>query len=165
MLSVHIVRIPILKKIIAVCLASLFIFCCSDQIKKLPDYWEYSPGKWVAFKDNIEIGWDYDDPKIDKFKIEKFIMKLNNDDMKEIKKLIRKKNIDGLVAMENSLLRRLKFEDKTKYYQTANIKNYKDIEKPIPTFGEMCFYQVSAVKDYSTSPSESISVIFIDRSK
>ncbi len=56
-------------------------------------------------------------------------------------------------------------EEKVDNYQSAKNMTYKDIEKPIPTFGKIYFYQIRAVKDYSTSPPASISVILLDRSK
>ena len=165
MLSVHIVRRPKLKKLIAVCLASLFIFCCSDQMAKLPDYWEYVPGKWVAFKENIELEWKYDESKVDKFKIDKSKVVLKDDDIREIIKLIRKKDVDGLVAKEISLRSKLKFDEKMENYNSAEEMNFMDKKEPIPTFGEIHYYSISAIKKYSTSVPAGLSVILLDRSK
>lgn len=154
-----------MKKLSFVCLASLFIFFCSDQMAALPDYWEYAPGKWIAFKDNIELEWKYDESKIDTFKIDKSSVTLTDDDIKEIIRLIRKKDVDGLIAKEASLRTKLNFNEKIENYNSADEMNYKDKKEPIPAFGEICFYNVSAVKKYATSLPAGLSVILLDRSK
>lgn len=154
-----------MKKLIAVCLASLFIFCCSDQMATLPDYWEYAPGKWIAFKDNIELEWKYDDSKIDKFKIDKSTVALTDNDIKAIIRLIRKKDMDGLIAKEASLRTKLNFNEKMENFNSAAEMNYKDKKEPIPAFGEVCFYNVSAIKKYATSLPAGLSVMLLDRSK
>ncbi len=154
-----------MKEFILGCLASLFIIGCSDQMAKLPDYWEYAPGKWIAFKEYIEIEWKYGKLDIDKFKIDKSRVALKDDDIKEIKKLIRKKNVDGLVAKENSLRSQITFDNRITTYKSSEKMNYIDKNDQTPTFGGICLYQISAVKGYSTSIPKGLSVILLDRSK
>jgi hypothetical protein len=154
-----------LKKLIAVCLASLFIFCCSGQMEKLPDYWEYAPGKWVAFKKNIELEWKYGESAIDKFKIDRVKVKLKSIEIKKIMRLVKKNKIEELLAKENALGTKIRWNEIISNYKSAAEMNYIDKIEPKPTYGEICFYQISTIKDHSTSLPAEISVIFLDRSK
>jgi hypothetical protein len=161
---VHTVGRPKLKKLIAVCFASLFIFCCSDQMAKLPNCWEYAPGKWIAFKKNIELEWKYGESEIDKFKVDRVKVKLKSIEIKKIMRLVKKNKIDELLAKENALVTKIRWYEKKGNYTVAAEMNYKDKIEPRPAYGEMYFYQVSAIKDHSTSLPAQISVIFLDRS-
>ncbi len=154
-----------MKKLIAVCLASFFIFCCSDQMAKLPDYWEYAPGRWIAFNNSIELEWRYTKPPIDKFKVDRVKMKLERIEIKEIIRLIKKNKIDELLAKENALGTKIRWNEIKSDYTSKAEMNYLDKIEPKPTFGEICFYQISAIKGHSTSLPAELSVIFLDRSK
>jgi len=139
--------------------------CCTDRIAKLPDYWEYSSGKWVAFKKNIELEWRYGEQKVDNFRIDRVKVKLTNDDIKEIIKLIRKNNIEGLIAKDGSLRKKINFQEKIEIHKPSEEMDYKDKEKPAPAFGEYYLYQVTAIKNRSISLPDRLSVILLDRSK
>ena len=152
-------------KLVHICLALLIIVCCADPIKQLPDYWEYSPGKWVAFKTGFEIEWGYDDTDIDRFRIEIRKNKLNIKDVLTIKSLIHRKNVNGLVEKENSLRNRINYNEKVESFQPSTDMNYIDLEGHKPVFGEIRFYQVMAMKNFATSLPADLSVILLDRSK
>jgi hypothetical protein len=91
-------------------------------------------------------------------------VELKDDDIKELMKLIKKKNVDGLVAKEISLRSKMTFDNKITTYITSEKMNYIDKNEP-PTFGIICLYQISAVKGNSTSFPAGLSVILLDRSK
>ena len=73
-----------MKKLTTICLIPLIISCVSTPKPVLPDYWEYSPGKYVAFKKTVELAWDYDESEIDKFEIDREKLKLKKK-IKQIK--------------------------------------------------------------------------------
>lgn len=152
-------------KLILLFLSISQILCCSNPINDLSDYWEYSPGKWLSFKTDIEIKWDYDGNKIDKFRIDRRKAKLSIKDELAITSLIHRKNVEGLIEKEISLRKRINFNRKKESYQSSSDMNYKDIEGDEPAFGEVRFYQITAMKNFASSLPIDISVIFIDRSK
>lgn len=154
-----------LIKLIYTFLALLIIVCCTDPIKDHPVCWEYSPGKWVAFKTGIEIEWGYDETNIDKFKIEIGKIKLSTADILSIKSLIHRKNINGLIEKENSLRNEINFNKKIVSFQSSTKINFKDTDDQKPAFGEIRFYQVTAMENFTTSLPAGLSVMLIDRSK
>jgi len=136
----------------------------------LPDYWEYSPGKYVAFKETVELAWDYDESEIDKFEInrEKLYLKDKDkfkDEFKKIKKLIKKKKINELVEKEKVLREKIDWDNIINDFRPSEARSYKDKEEPLPTFGDICFYQVRAWKNDLHSPYAELSIILVPKLK
>ncbi len=153
-----------MTKLLVTCLVPLIICSCTDRMAGLPEYWEYSPGKWVSFKETIELKWSYDNSEDVSFQISRVNVKLTSSDIKEIKKLIIKTNIDGLLAKENSLRRKINFNELLENYKSVQGLNFKDRREPIPAFDEMIIYNVKAVKNNKISLPAVLSVLFIDKS-
>jgi len=153
------------KKLIAICLILLINSCASERTQDLPDYWEYSPGKWVGFKEKVELAWDYDESKIDNFEIDREKLKIADYfDIKEIKKLIKEKKSDELIEKEKILREKIKWDDMVTKLRPSEERRFKDKEKPLPTFGEICFYRVTALKkDSPPSPHTELSIILVDK--
>jgi hypothetical protein len=154
-----------MKNLITICLIPLIISCVSKPTPDLPDHWEYSPGKYVGFKETVELAWDYDESEIDKFEIDREKLKLKDDDFKEIIKLIKEKKNDGLVEKEKILRENIKYDQKVTIYRPSDQRSYKDKEEPLPTFGDICFYQVRAWKNGIPSPYAELSIILVHKLK
>ena len=154
-----------MKKVVAIFLALLFIFCCTDRLVQLPYYWEYSPGKWILFKETFKIDWKNTESKIDNFRIYRDKIKLKDVEIKKIIKLIRKNKIEDLVALETSFREKIKISDRVEYVNSSEKFNFTDNKDSAPTYGEIFFYQISTIKDGYSSLPAGISVILLDRSK
>jgi len=154
-----------MKNFIMIGLAVIFFWGCTDHVAKLPDYWQYSPGKWIAFKKKIELEWTNKEPMADKFKISRERVKLNSDDITKLFKLVRKKNIKGLIATENALRNKIDFKERIEHISQPTELSFIDNEKPIPNYGEICFYRINTIKNHARSLPAELSVILLDRSK
>jgi len=154
-----------MKKIIVICLILLINSCASVRATDLPEYWEYSPGKWVGFKEKVELAWDYDESKIDEFEIDREKLEIADYfDIKEIKKLIKERKSDELIEKEKILREKINWDDRVTKYRPSEERSFKDEEYPPPKFGQICFYQVSALKKGSPpSPHAEISIILVEK--
>ena len=92
-------------------------------------------------------------------------MKLKDIEIKEIMRLIKKNKIKKLIAKEYELGTKIRWQEIKSDHKSAAKMNYIDKIEPKPTFGELCYYQIRAIKDHSTSLPAELSVIFLDRSK
>ena len=143
---------------------ALFIFGCnSDPTTTLPVYWEYSPGKWISSNEDFELEWDHNKKNIEQFEITRMRLKLEETDIREIKKLIKKQNIDGLIRIENQFRKRISFNQKAVVLKPSKEMSFKDTKKPTPTFDEFCFYQVRALKGNDSSNPAELSVILLSK--
>ncbi len=154
-------------RLLTICLASLVIYNCTDRMANLPEYWEYSPDQWIVFNKNFKLKWRNNETKVDKFRIGRVKVELDNKDIKELIALIRKKNIKDLIKKENALRKKIRFENEIVTYKLAEDMDYtyKDKKEPIPNFGEMYIYSIRTVKNQATSIPTGWSVILLDRSK
>jgi len=142
----------------------LMLVGCTNQIKELPDCWEYFPGKWICFKEVINLEWHYDNAEDVKFQISKVKIQVSDEDIKEIKKLIKKNNVEGLISKERMLRKTANNNQEFKSVNTIGSLNFKDSSNPSPTFNELIIYNVNALKNTEMSNPATLSVFIIDRS-
>lgn len=154
-----------MRKLLTIFLLPLIISCAGAP-------WKYDSDKWVSFKEKIELGWDYSDDKIDYFEIDREVVKIKDDDIKEIIKLVKEKNDKKLIEKENEYREKITYDKVVIRYQASEKRNFIDKEKPLPTFGEICFYQVFAVvhpdrkkPKVNKSPPAELSVILLPKFK
>jgi hypothetical protein len=127
-----------MKKLLTICLIPLIISCA-------PVLWQYDNDKWVSSKEKVELAWDYGEDKIDYFEIDREVVKIEKDDYEEIKNLVKDKNVKKLIDKENKYREKITYDKIVIRYPAAEKRSYIDKEKPLPTFGEICFYQVFSV--------------------
>ena len=111
-----------------------------------PDVWQYAPNKWVSFKKEITLSWGYDDSKIDYFEIDREMVKLDDGDMKEIIQLVDDQNSKALLNKEEKYRNKVTYDNIVTKYPAKDLRRFKDKIKPRPTFGQIFFYQMRAVK-------------------
>ena len=167
-----------IKTAIYISVFAFTISCSSNQTAEIPDYWEYSPEKWIAFKESIELEWIHDKVDVDRFEIERATVKLEDSEVQEIFKYVKDKNVEMLIKKEGLLKNRENKDVKEGLLKNRENKDvmvvsfnaiedlsYKDTKKPMPTFGEACFYQVRAMKDSDASEPAEISVILLSKAR
>lgn len=130
--------------VLLICLLPL-IFSCTSKTQP-PDVWEYAPSKWVSFKKEIDLSWGYDNSKIDYFEIDREMVKLDDGDMKEIIQLVDDQNSKELLNKEKKYRDRVIYDNVVTKYPAKDLRSFKDKIKPRPTFGQIYFYQMRAVK-------------------
>ena len=135
-----------MKKLLTICLIPLIISCAEPC-------WQYDDDKWVSFKDKIELAWDYGEEKIDRFEINRVVVTINDDDISEIKKLVKEKNEKRLIEKENEYRKNKPFDDVVTRHIASEKRAYTDKEIRLSTFGEVCFYQILAVVQHGPNIS------------
>lgn len=152
-----------MKKLLTICLIPLIISCTKAS-------WQYDNDKWVSFKEKIELAWNYGEDKIDYFEIDRVVVKIRDDDINEIKKLVKEKNDKKLIEKENEYRQNITFDKVVIRHPVSEKRVYIDKEKPLPSFGEICFYQIFAVVDpdpkrpkVNKSPPAELSVILLPK--
>lgn len=153
-----------MKKFFIGMICVLMLVGCTSRIKELPDCWEYFPGKWICFKEVINLEWHYDNAKDVKFQISKVKIQVSDEDIKEIKKLVNKNNVEGLISKERMLRKAANYNQEFKPVKTVGSLNVKDSRDPSPTFNELIIYNVKALKHTKMSNPAALSVFIIDRS-
>lgn len=152
-----------MKTLFTFILALFFIACSSGPPATLPEVWEYYPGKWISFKNDFELEWDYHNTDIEKFEVDRIKISLQDTDIQKIEKLLKKQDIDGLVAIETQLKKRLHVRQKTVAFKPVEETIFKDTKKPTPVYGDFCFYQVRALRGSDSSDPVQLSVILLSK--
>lgn len=127
-----------MKKLLTLCIIPLLISCS-------PTIWQYDNDKWISTKKKVELAWDYGEDKIDYFEVDREVVLINKDDIDEIKQLVKDKDVGELIVKENEYRNNIRYDKIVIRYPAAEERSYIDKEKPLPTFGQICFYQVCAV--------------------
>jgi hypothetical protein len=155
----------LIKTILYISIFAFTISCSPNQTVELPDYWEYSPGKWIAFKETIELEWIHDKVDVDRFEIERATVKLEDSEVQEIFKYVKDKNVEMLIKKEGLIKNRENKDVMVVSFNAIEDLSYEDTKKPMPIFGEACFYQVRAMKDSDASEPAEISVILLSKAR
>lgn len=136
-----------MKRLLMVCLMLLMVSCASVPLEHGSDMWQYDDDKFVSFKEQVKMSWEYDDPSIGCFEIDREIVKISDADIKNITKFVKDENEKELIKIENAYKDKIEFKDDAISYPAKDEREFIDIEKPLPNFGEICFYRLYAVEN------------------
>jgi len=161
-----------MKKIVTICIIPVSLFFVSVVWSFDPVLWQYDDDKFVSSKKKNELAWDYDNGKIDYFEIDREIVKIEEDDISEIFKLVKDKNDKKLIDIERKYRDKITYNKVVIKYVMEEKRGFIDKEMPLPTFGVICFYQVFAVvhpdrkkPNVIKSPPAELSVIILPQTK
>ena len=150
----------------------VFILFASIVWSFTPVLWQYDNDKFVSSKEKIELAWDYGNDKIDYFEIDREVVEIEKDDINEIIEWVKDKNIKKLIEKEKEYREAIDYNKVVIKYEAEEKRGFIDKEKPLPTFGSICFYRIFAVvhpdpekpKRIKSDPAE-LSVIILPEIK
>ncbi|MEN8244279.1 MAG: hypothetical protein ABFS43_05210 [Thermodesulfobacteriota bacterium] len=136
-----------MKSILTLCLLLLIASCASVPLEHGPDMWQYDDDKFVSFKRQVIMSWEYDDPTIGCFEVDREIKQLSKADIQKITKLVKDENEKELIKIVNTFKDETDFKDDAISYPAKDEREFIDQEKPLPEFGDICFYRLYAVEN------------------
>ena len=135
-----------MKNLFVLCLLLLIVSCASVPLERSPDMWQYDHDKFVSFKKQVKMSWEYDDPSIGCFEIDREVVKIRDADIKKITRLVKDENERELIKIENTYKDEISFKDDAISYPAKDEREFIDKEKPLPNFGYICFYRLYAIE-------------------
>ena len=121
------------------------VSCASIPLEHSSDMWQYDDDKFVSFKTPINMSWEYDDPTIGCFEIDRECETMSKADIDKITKFMKDENKKELIELENKY-KPIKFKDDAISYPAKDEREFIDQEKPHPNFKYICFYRLFAVE-------------------
>lgn len=135
-----------MKSLLTLCLMLLIASCASVPLEHSADMWQYDDDKFVSFKTPIIMSWEYDDPTIDCFEIDRECITMSDADIDNITKFMKDGNKREIIKIENKYKGPIEFKDDAINYPAKDEREFIDQEKPHPNFKSICFYRLFAVE-------------------
>jgi len=135
-----------MKTLLMVCSMLLIASCASVPLEHGADMGQYDDDKFISFKTPIKMSWEYDDPTIGCFEIDRECVKMSDADIDKIAKFIKDENKKEIIKIENKYKGLIEFKDDAISYPAKDEREFIDQEKPQPNFKYICFYRLFAVE-------------------
>lgn len=163
-----------MRSLLTLCLMLLIASCASVPVEPSSGMWQYDDDKFVSFKEELTMSWEYDDPSIGCFEIDREfreLSELSETDKQKITKFVKDENEKELIKIVNTTYKdKIKFDGDAIKYPAKDEREFTDKEFPPPKFGNIYFYRLYAVEECDsqiTTPIRSdpvdISVIIMDQ--
>ena len=134
-----------MKRLLALCLMLLIASCASaPPVEHGQDMWQYDDDKFVSFKKQVVMTWEYDDPTIGCFEVDREMKPLRDADKITIPKLVKDENKKELIKIVNGY--QGDFKGDVISYPAKDEREFRDQEKPLPEFEHIYFYRLYALE-------------------
>lgn len=100
-----------MKKFLSLFLVLFMASCASVPLEPTSDMWQYDDDKFVSFKKQVIMSWEYDDPTIGCFEVDREIRTLSNAEIDKIKELVNERNAKGIIEIETKYRSDIVFKD------------------------------------------------------
>ena len=169
-----------MKHLLALCSILLIAAACASAppLEPTPDMWQYDDDKFISFKTPIVMSWEYDDPTIGCFEVDRIEKELDDPaEIDQIKAFVEEKNKKGIIKIEKKHRRKIleefknnpDFERNPIAYPAKDEREFKDMEAPSPKSGYLYLYRLYAVENCDPdvnkirSDPADLSVIILDK--
>jgi len=132
------------KRLLMLCLMLLIASCASaPPLEHGSAMWQYDVDKFVSFKKQVVMSWEYDDPTIGCFEVDREMKPLSDADKIKIPQLVKDENKNELIKIVNAY--QGDFKGDVISYPAKDEREFKDQEE-LPKFEHICFYRLYALE-------------------
>jgi len=152
-----------MKNVLAIFSMLLIVSCATPPpLEPGSDIWQYDDDKFVSFKEGLTMSWEYDDPSIGCFEIDREFRKLSETDKQKITKFVKEKNEKKLIEIVNTRYKVKKFEGDAIKYPAKDEREFTDKEIPLPKFGNIYYYRLYALEECDSQITTQIKSDHVD---
>lgn len=134
-----------MKHLLTLSLMLLIASCASaPPLEHGPAMWQYDDDKFVSFKKQVVMSWEYDDPTIGCFEVDREMKPLSDADKVKIPKLVKDENKKELIKVVKAY--QGDFDGEVISYPAKDEREFRDLEKEPPKFEHIYFYRLYALE-------------------